>query len=228
MAFAIYQKMEYSVILTGSLSQKKYPTRVATPILAPRLTHIAPCLYAGHSGSWNMAVELLHEVNALVETEKDISNDELIDFLSSKGPDIYDSYKQKWKRDYIDVRIIIVACGKYRYQQDIENGVANSIIIWESPRNFNPERGSVYAVWYADADTTNVATEIIKLPSIEQLLNGGPLAISQTLHGIHALIARINSGVSEETNILLVGENEEHSLLRGNLIKLPNRALLFG
>ncbi|MDW8212706.1 MAG: hypothetical protein RMJ55_04055 [Roseiflexaceae bacterium] len=228
MAFAIYQKMEYSVILTGSLSQKQFPNRVATPILAPRLTYIAPYLYAGHSGNWRIALELLHEVNSLVEREREISNGELIDFLSSTGSRVYESYKGKLNRDYIDVRIIIVACGKYRYPQDIEKGVANSLIIWESPRNFKPERGSVYAVWYADADTTNTATEILKLPSVQQLLDGGPLAISQTLDGIHALIAKINSGISEETNILLVGENEEHSLLKGNLIKLPNRALLFG
>jgi len=226
--FNIYQKLEYAVMLTDSLIHKPLDSGNIVPGFGPKLAHVAPGIYAAHAGFWQPAFAMLNRVHEYVAQAKEPpTHEQLVEQLTKIGQKTIDEHRNK-KGERLDVKVPLVVTGRYRHPEDVKISSATTLLLWETANDFTPRRTGVSICWASSPEISEIATAVMRLKELDYLLNNSPLAVAQALEAVHALVAKLTTFVSMETNIVVIGQGEEHALLKGQMLRLPNAALNFG
>lgn len=227
-SFLVYRKKEYAVVLADTLASRRSTGTNKSPLTAPKLTHVAPCVFAAHAGFWEPAYEILSNLHEyLLLSPSPRTFDEVIQYLEQESSRCFQKWCEAWKKDSLDLRIPIIFTGPYRHPEDIANELSSTCVIVETARKLKPAR-VLGAFWVYDTDVTQVACALLRLPAIDHLLNSGPLSSAQALSAVHSFVAEICVFVSVDCSIVIIGDEDEHTLVKGPMVSLPMKALRFG
>jgi hypothetical protein len=58
------------------------------------------------------------------------------------------------------------------------------------------------------------------------MLKGGPLSAAHALVAAHAALSKLSSSISPEANVVVIGEEDEHTVLHGTLLDLGQAILI--
>jgi hypothetical protein len=225
--FLIHQENTYTVLLADSLGVKSHMLGgSAYPVTAPKLVHVAADVYASHAGTLQPAVDMLSELGKLLERAREW--DAILEPLQSIGQKIHAAYKERFKAESLDVRIALVITGQLRHRDDISQGRSSSLIIWEAARNFLPQRVTGKIHFAGSSQMTELATSFTELPLVAGMLRQGPLAAAHALVATHAALSKLSSSISPDANVVVVGDDDEHTVLHGTLLELSQAALIKG
>jgi|GEM_PF-1777004 len=226
--FLVYRRKEYAVILADLLAYRQYGGTNKTSLRAPKLTHVAPCVFAAHAGNWQPAYEVLSNFHEyLLASPATRTFDEIAQYLEQEGNRCFQKWCKIQQVGILDIRIPIILTGPYRHPDDVSNGVSSTCLIVETANKFKPARG-FGAYWAYDDEVTKVALALLELPAIKHWLNTGPLSLVQALRAIHSFIAEICTFVSPDRSIVIIGDEDEHTIIEGPMVSLPMKALGFG
>lgn len=226
--FIIARTTECAVILADNLGHKDYGGGNKVQLPAPKLTHVAPCVFATHAGSWQPAYELLHNFHEfLLSSPYPRAFDELAVYLEEEGNRCYLDYCKKLEKNSFDLRVPLVLTGPYRHPDDVSQKISSTILVYETANKFKPTRS--HGAWFAyDGKTSNMLTAILGLDIINDLIHSNPLAIAQTMKALHSFVAQLTIYVSSSCSVVIIGEEDEHTLIEGHMTSLPMRALKHG
>ena len=181
-AFLIHQELSYVVFLADSLGAKIHSgSASAYPVTAPKLVHVAPCVYAAHAGTLQPAIDMLAELSKELEqvTESDTQPSIRWGRLSTRMKEIGESVHRKYQGIFagasLDVRIALVMTGHHRHPDDIATERSSSIILWEVARQFEPLRVSGHLHFLGSAPLSELATAFLSQPLMVSMLRSGPL-----------------------------------------------------
>lgn len=226
--FIIARTTKYAVILADNLAHKEYAQGNKAPLPAPKLSHVAPCVFATHTGSWQPAYEILGNFhNFLLTSPRPRTFDEIAGYLEQEGNRCYQQYREKWKREMFDLRVPIILTGPYRHPEDVNQQITSTILIFETANKFKPTRS--HGGWFAvDDDVSKVLSALMGLNVVNDLLHASPLSMVQVMRALHAFVAHISIYVSSTCSIVIIGEEDEHMLIEGHMVSFPMQALRFG
>jgi hypothetical protein len=223
----MYQEPTYTALLADSLGQRAHgPGGPQYTVAVPKLVRVAPGVYAAHAGTLQPAIDMLSAFSGILETAADWEQMTLQ--MQGIGERIYDVYRERFATNSFDVRIALVVTGSRRHPLDIENEVSSSIVLWEVARGFIPERVSGRLYFAGSLPMTEMVTAFLGLPLVAGMLKQGPLAASHALVAAHAAISKLSSTVSPDANVVVIGEDDEHTVLHGTLLELAQAELIKG
>jgi hypothetical protein len=75
---------------------------------------------------------------------------------------------------------------------------------------------------------SELITNFLKQPLLAGMLQQGPLAAAHALVAAHAALSKLSSTISPDANVVIVGEDDEHTVLHGTLLDLAQAALIKG
>lgn len=232
-AFLIHQEPRYAVMLADSLGTKgagAAATRV--PLAAPKLVHVAPCAYAAHAGTWQPALEMLSRLRPLLlpHTDKGSPPDwvALSAQMSEIGRQVYAEFQKKFQLESFDVRVALLLTGPLRHSEDVASGCSSTLAVWEAAGAFEVQRVAGALHFGGSPALSGLATTILRNEFVRDTMKQSPLACAQALLAAHAALSKLSTAISAEANIVVCGEGEEHAVIQGTLLSLPNSALLRG
>lgn len=226
-AFLIHQELSYLVLLADSLGTKTHAAGGAPyPVTAPKLVHVAAGVYAAHAGTLQPAIDMLSELGRSLETAK--TWDAVTSRMKSIGEDIYARYQERFKSDSFDVRVVIILTGERRHPSDVKEDRSSSIILWEVARKFEPHHTTGYVHFAGSVPLSELATNFLAQPLLAGMLRQGPLATAHALVATHAALSKLSSTISPEANVVIIGDDEEHTVLHGTLLDLGQAVLIKG
>jgi hypothetical protein len=225
--FLIHQESSYLVLLADSLGTKSHPASTATyPVTAPKLVHVGPGVYAAHAGTLQPAVDMLSELGKVLNRAD--SWQALTSQMTEIGVAVHDKYKDRFKSDSFDVRVAIVLTGPFRHPEDIARDQSSSILLWEVARGFVPHHVTGHLHFAGSVQLSEFATNFLAQPLVRGMLRGGPLSAAHALVAAHAALSKLSSSISPDANVVVIGEDEEHTVLHGTLLELGQAALIKG
>jgi hypothetical protein len=225
--FLIHQEQAYTALLADSLGQKAHASGGPVyPVTAPKLVHVTSGVYAAHAGTLQPAVDMLSALARILDTAT--SWQQLVPQMRAIGEGVYETYKQRFASNSFDVRVALVMTGARRHPLDIEGDVSSSILLWELARGFEPEhvRGRLY--FAGSVPMTELASAFLALPLVKSMLSQGPLAASHALIAAHAALSKLSSTISSDANLVVVGEDDDHTVLHGTLLEMAQAELIKG
>lgn len=223
--FLIHQEPSYLVLLADSLGQKQHSaTESAYSLTAPKLVHVAEGVYAAHAGTLQPAVDMLSELGTKLTAED--SWETFTSHLQEIGQRVYAKYQERFKNDSLDVRVAIVVTGDRRYPKDIEDDYSSSIILWEAARHFKPHYVRGHLHFAGSTHLSELSTSFLSHAVLTGMLKQGPLAAAHALVATHAALAKLSSSISPDANVVIIGEDDEHTVLHGNLLDIGQAALI--
>lgn len=228
--FLIYSTTQATVLLADSLALKQ-PSKEqgVVPLVAPKLVHVAPHVFAAHAGTWQPAIAMLSDLRSRILRSKAPSSSRLSNSTLEKiGQTRHAEFERRFDRNTLDVRIALVLTGPLRHKTDREAGRAATIVLWESARNFAPEIVGDHLFFAADTTLSDFAYSCARHHALKTLLQSSPLTVAQALRSIHAAVTRISAQVSERCNVAIVSSRGEASVIEGTLLSLPCDSLLYG
>jgi len=226
--YIISRTTAYAVMLADHLAYREFEQGNKAPLNAPKLTHIAPCVFAAHAGSWQAAFEIFSNFHDyLLASPQPRTFDDIAQYLEQESNRCYQKYCELWKRDKFDLRLPIVLTGPYRCADDFNQQISSTIIICETANKFKPT--PVHGAWWAATDeATQIVTALIDLPATKYMQTTGPLSLAQVLKAIHAFIANLCIYISPDCSIVVIGDEDEYTVIEGQITSLPMRALRYG
>jgi hypothetical protein len=225
--FLVHQELSYLALLADSFGSKSHAAGGASyPVTAPKLVHIASGVYAAHAGTLQPAVDMLGELGKKLPSAA--SWDALTSSMKGIGEDVYARYRERFQSDSFDVRVVVVVTGELRHPQDIAEERSSSVILWEVARKFEPHhvRGHIY--FAGSVPLSELATSFLAQPLVAGMLKQGPLAAAHALVAAHAALSKLSSTISPEANVVIIGEDDEHTVLHGTLLELSQALLIKG
>jgi hypothetical protein len=75
---------------------------------------------------------------------------------------------------------------------------------------------------------TDLARAFLRLPLVAGMLSQGPLAASHALIAAHAALAKLSSTISSDANLVVIGADDDHTVLHGNLLEMAQAELIKG
>jgi hypothetical protein len=225
--FLIHQEQTYTALLADSLGQKAHtPGGPVYPVTAPKLVRVAPGVYAAHAGTLQPAIDMLSALARILESAT--SWEQIVPQMRAIGEGVYDTYRQRFASNSFDVRIALVLTGAWRHQLDSEAGISSSLLLWELARGFEPERVSGRLHFAGSVPLTELATSFLSLPLLKGMLSQGPLAASHALVATHAALSKLSSTISADANLVVIGEDDDHTVLHGALLEMAQAELIKG
>lgn len=225
--FLVHQESSYLALLADSLGTKSHVSGGSSyPVTAPKLVHVAPGVYAAHAGTLQPAIDMLEKLGEVLPTAP--SWDALTPLMREIGETTYQKYRDRFKSDSFDVRVVVVLTGERRHPQDIEQDRSSSIVVWEVARKFEPLHVTGYVYFAGSEALSEVATSFLSLPLVAGMLKQGPLAAAHALVATHAALSKLSSSISPEANVVVIGEDDEHTVLHGTLLDLGQAVLIKG
>jgi len=232
-AFLIHQELSYLVFLADSLGSKNhFESSNSYPVTAPKLIHVAPCVYAAHAGTLQPAIDMLSDLSIEIEQlyTGDVPPANRWSTLTMRMKEIGESVHQKYQGIFsvssFDVRVALVMTGELRHQDDITNKRSSSILLWEVARGFEPLHVTEKLHFLGSAPLSESATAFLSQPLLLSMLRGGPLPAAQALVAAHAAFCRLSSSISQDANVVIIGEADEHTVLHGSLLSLAQAKLV--
>jgi len=146
--------------------------------------------------------------------------------MQAIGQHVYARYQERFKSDSFDVRVALVVTGARRHPDDIQREVSSSIVIWELARSFVPHRVVDRLLFAGSIPMTELAVSFLQLPLLASMLKQGPLAAAHALVAAHAALSKLSSSISPDANVVVVGEDDEHTVLHGTLLDLKQATLI--
>jgi hypothetical protein len=226
-AFLVHQELSYLVLLADSLGTKTHSAGGAPyPVTAPKLVHVAPGVYAAHAGTLQPAIDMLSELGKALETATtwDASTSD----MKNIGERVYARYKERFKSDSFDVRVVVIFTGERRHPSDIEMDRSSSIVLWEVARKFEPHHVTGDVHFAGSVPLSDLATNFLAQPLLAGMLQQGPLAAAHALVATHAALSKLSSTISPDANVVIIGEDDEHTVLHGTLLDLGQAVLIKG
>ena len=225
--FILHQELSFIALITDSLATKSHPSGGAKyPMIAPKLVHVAPCVYAAHAGTWQPALEMLSELRTqLLATDPARA---ITPLLAPIGTAVYAKYAEIFGSSTFDVRIALVLTGEYRHPDDIAEGRSSTIMLWEAARRFEPFHTKNSLCFGGSKPLSELAATILAQPFVAEMLKQSPLSCVQALIATHAMLAKLSTNVSPDLNAVIIGVDNEHAVIHGSMIELPQIALLMG
>lgn len=225
--FLIHQEPSYIVLLADSLGTKTHEAGGAPyPLTAPKLVHVGPGVYAAHAGTLQPAIDMLVELGAKLREET--TWDSITAHLREIGERVYDKYRERFKSDSFDVRVVVVFTGERRHPADIAKDKSSSIVLWEAARKFEPHYVTGSLHFAGSLPLSELATSFLVQPLLTGMLKQGPLAAAHALVATHAALSKLSSTISSDANVVIIGEDDEHTVLHGTLLNLSQAALIKG
>jgi hypothetical protein len=225
--FLIHQEAPYAVLLADSLGQKPHIGGGASyQVTAPKLVRVDRGIYAAHAGTFQPAIDMLSEFHAVLEESPDW--DSMTLKMQQIGQNVRTRYCEIFKTDSFDVRVALVVTGARRHPNDISQDISTSLIIWELARNFEPLHVTQDLHFAGSAPMTELATSFMALPLVAAMLKQGPLAAAHALVATHAALSKLSSTLSPEANVVVIGDDDEHTVLHGTLLELNQAKLIKG
>jgi hypothetical protein len=232
-AFLIHQELSYVVFLADSLGAKTHSGSTSSyPVTAPKLVHVAPCVYAAHAGTLQPSIDMLSELSKELEHSSEIHTSPELRWatLSTRMKEIGESVHRRYQGIFggasLDVRVALVMTGNHRHPDDIANDRSSSIILWEVARGFEPLHVTGHLHFLGSAPLSELASSFLNQPLMLSMLRGGPLPAAQALVAAHAALCRLSSSISQEANVVIVGDDDEHTVLHGSLMSLAQAKLV--
>ena len=225
--FLVHQETSHLILLADSLGTKSHSGGESSyPVTAPKLVHVAPGVYAAHAGTLQPAIDMLAELGEMLPEAS--TWERITACMKSIGDAVYERYLQRFNTDSFDVRVVVVVTGNRRHPQDIEADRSSSIILWEVARKFEPHyvRGHVY--FAGSIPLSELATNFLAQPLVAGMLKQGPLAAAHALVAAHAALSKLSSTISPEANVVVIGDDDEHTVLHGTLLELSQALLIKG
>jgi len=225
--FLIHQEAAYTVLLADSLGQKPHLGGGATyQVTAPKLVRVAPGIYAAHAGTLQPAIDMLSELSAVLDLSPDW--DSMTARMCAIGHNVRDRYREIFKTDSFDTRVALVITGARRHPSDISSDTSASLLIWELARDFEPQHVARDLHFAGSIPMTELATSFMALPLVAGMLKQGPLAAAHALIATHAALAKLSSTISPDANVVVIGDDDEHTVLHGTLLELGQAELIKG
>ena len=223
--FLAHQESSYLVLLADSLGTKTHAAGGSPyPFTAPKLVHVAPGVYAAHAGTLQPAIDMLSELGKILEQAT--SWDTLTTHMQGIGENVYARYRERFKSDSFDVRVVIIVTGERRHPSDIEQDRTSSIVLWEVARKFEPHHVNGYVYFAGSVPLSELATNFLGQPLLAGMLRQGPLAATHALVAAHAALSKLSSTISPDANVVVIGEGGEHTVLHGTLLDLAQAVLI--
>ncbi len=225
--FLIHQEQNYTALLADSLGQKAHVAGGSVyPVTAPKLVRVASGVYAAHAGTLQPAIDMLSALAKLVDAGSSW------DFLTSKmkgiGEEVYETYSKRFGLNSFDVRLALVLTGACRHPRDIESDLSSSLLLWEVARGFEPHHVVGRLHFAGSVPMTDLAISFLELPLVAGMLKQGPLAASHALIAAHAALSKLSSTISPEANLVVIGDDDEHTVLHGTLLEMSQAELIKG
>lgn len=231
-AFLIHQEKRYAVLLADSLGTKDAVAGGGRlPLAAPKLVHVAPCIYAAHAGTWQPALEMLTRLRSTALAAGSTGQHDaasLSRLMPEIGRQVYAEYQRSFQVESFDVRVALLLTGQLRHPDDVAAEISSTILLWDAASQFEPRRIPGCLYFGGTPSLSDVAGTILNHPFVRDTMRQGPLACAQGLMAAHASLARLSTSISPEANVVVCGEGDEHTVLHGTLVALPNSALLKG
>ena len=218
--FLIHQESGYLVLLADSLGTKTHTaTETTYPLTAPKLVHVGAGVYAAHAGTLQPAIDMLSELGKTLSGAP--SWEAVTSHMKEIGLAVHAKYRDRFKSDSFDVRVAIVLTGERRHPDDIASDRSSSIVLWE-----------LYVKGYlhfaGSQQLSELATSFLSQPLLLGMLQGGPLSAAHALVAAHAALSKLSSSISPEANVVVIGEDDEHTVLHGTLLDLGQAVLIKG
>ena len=225
--FLVHQESSYLVLLADSLGTKTHVAGGAPyPVTAPKLVHVAEGVYAAHAGTLQPAIDMLAALSDKLEEAQ--SWESLTAEMKGIGQSTYAKYQERFKSDSFDVRVVIVLTGDRRHPQDISEDRSSSIVLWEVARTFEPHYVRGHLHFAGSVPLSELATSFMSQPLVAGMLTQGPLAAAHALVATHAALSKLSSTISPDANVVVIGEEDEHTVLHGTLLDLGQAMLIKG
>jgi hypothetical protein len=168
----------------------------------------------------------------LAELEKTLERATTWDAITAQmkgiGEDVYARYRDRFKSDSFDVRVLIVLTGERRHPADIQKGLCSSMVLWEVARKFEPHHVTGYIHFAGSVPLSELASNFLAQPLLAGMLRQGPLAAAHALVAAHAALSKLSSTISPDANVVVIGEDDEHTVLHGTLLDLAQAVLIKG
>ena len=224
-AFLVYQELSYLVLLADSLGTKTHAAGGAPyPVTAPKLVHVAPGVYAAHAGTLQPAIDMLSELGDILTAAT--TWEAVTSQMRAIGEKVYARYQERFKSDSFDVRVVLVLTGERRHPSDIEHDRSSSIVVWEVARKFEPHHTTGHVYFAGSTQLSELATNFLAQPLLAGMLRQGPLAAAHALVATHAALSKLSSTISPDANVVIIGDDDEHTLLHGTLLELGQAVLM--
>lgn len=225
--FLIHQESGYLVLLADSLGTKTHTaTETTYPLTAPKLVHVGAGVYAAHAGTLQPAIDMLSELGKTLSGAP--SWEALTSHMKEIGLAVHAKYRDRFKSDSFDVRVAIVLTGERRHPNDIASDRSSSIVLWELARGFEPHYVKGYLHFAGSQQLSELATSFLSQPLVLGMLQSGPLSAAHALVAAHAALSKLSSSISPEANVVVIGEDDEHTVLHGTLLDLGQAVLIKG
>jgi hypothetical protein len=225
--FLIHQEQGYTALLADSLGQKAHtPGGPVYPVTAPKLVRVASGVYAAHAGTLQPAIDMLSALARILESASSWA--QMVPQMRAVGEEIHQLYSQRFASNSFDVRVALVLTGRLRHPLDIERGISSSLLLWELARGFEPEHVQGRLYFAGSVPMTELARSFLGLPLVAGMLSQGPLAASHALIATHAALAKLSSTISSDANLVVIGADDDYTVLHGNLLELAQAELIKG
>lgn len=202
------------------------------PVAAPKLVHVAPCAYAAHAGTWQPALEMLSRLRPLLlahAQQGGVADWATLEAqMAEIGRQVYAEFQNTFRLASFDVRVALLLTGSLRRPEDISASSASTLIIWEAAGGFEARRVAGDIHFGGSPALSGLASTILQNEFVRDTMRQSPLACAQALMAAHAALSKLSTAISPEANILVCGDGEEHAVIQGTLLSLPNSALLRG
>jgi hypothetical protein len=168
-------------------------------------------------------------LSALGERLKEaLSWEALTSSMEGIGVEVYERYRERFKSDTFDVRVALVITGERRHPDDVAADRSSSIVLWELARRFEPHRVTGHLLFAGSVPLSELATNFLSQPLLSGMLRQGPLAAAHALVATHAALSKLSSTISPDANVVVIGEDAEHTVLHGTLLELAQAVLIKG
>ena len=225
--FLIHQECAYLVLLADSLGTKTHTaTETTYPLTAPKLVHVGAGVYAAHAGTLQPAIDMLSELGKTLVGAT--SWEAVTSHMKEIGLAVHARYRDRFKSDSFDVRVAVVFTGERRHPDDIASDRSSSIVLWELARGFEPHYVKGHLHFAGSTQLSELATNFLRQPLVVGMLQGGPLSAAHALVAAHAALSKLSSSISPEANVVVIGEDDEHTVLHGTLLDLGQAVLIKG
>jgi hypothetical protein len=144
------------------------------------------------------------------------------------GERVYARYQERFNSDSFDVRVVIVLTGDRRHPSDIERDQSSSMVVWEVARKFEPHHARGHVYFGGSTQLSELATNFLAQPLVAGMLRQGPLAAAHALVATHAALSKLSSTISPDANVVIIGDDDEHTVLHGTLLELSQAVLMKG
>ena len=226
-AFLAHQESTFLILLADSLGIKSHVAGGATyPVTATKLVHVATGVYAAHAGTLQPAIDMLSELGESLTAATTWNS--ITSRMQHIGESVYAQYQERFKSDSFDVRVVIILTGEKRHPSDIERDCSSSIVLWEVARKFEPHYVTGHVYFAGSTPLSDLATNLLAQPLLAGMLQQGPLAAAHALVATHAALSKLSSTISPDANVVIIGDDDEHTVLHGTLLELAQARLIKG